>query len=63
MLISVSRKLMNGPPVGAPVQIRISGPDQKTLYHLRDKIAAIVEKTPGVAVSGMTGVSGPRKWK
>jgi len=43
------KKLMNGPPVGAPVQIRISGPDQQTLYHLRDKVAALVEHTPGVA--------------
>ncbi|WP_320170615.1 efflux RND transporter permease subunit [Maridesulfovibrio sp.] len=43
------KKLMNGPPVGAPVQIRISGPDQKTLYMLRDKIAALLDKTPGVA--------------
>lgn len=43
------KKLMNGPPVGAPVQIRISGPDQKTLYHLRDKVVALLEKTPGVS--------------
>ncbi|WP_319765229.1 efflux RND transporter permease subunit [Maridesulfovibrio sp.] len=43
------KKLMNGPPVGAPVQIRISGPDQKTLYTLRDKISALLDKTPGVA--------------
>lgn len=43
------KKLMNGPPVGAPVQIRISGPDQKTLYHLRDEVVALLDKTPGVA--------------
>ncbi|MBI9112446.1 efflux RND transporter permease subunit [Maridesulfovibrio ferrireducens] len=43
------KKLMNGPPVGAPVQIRISGPDQKTLYALRDKIEFLLEATPGVA--------------
>lgn len=42
------KKLMNGPPVGAPLQIRLSGPDIKTLYRLRDKIAGIVEQSPGV---------------
>ncbi|WP_031482143.1 efflux RND transporter permease subunit [Maridesulfovibrio frigidus] len=43
------KKLMNGPPVGAPVQIRISGDDQKTLYMLRDKIEALLEAVPGVS--------------
>ncbi|CCO22179.1 efflux RND transporter permease subunit [Maridesulfovibrio hydrothermalis] len=43
------KKLMNGPPVGAPVQIRISGPDQKTLYRLRDKIVAMLEARAGVS--------------
>jgi len=43
------KKLMNGPPVGAPLQIRISGPDIKTLYALRDKVVTIVEKEQGIA--------------
>ncbi len=42
------KKLMNGPPVGAPLQIRITGPDIKTLYSLRDKIAGIIEEQAGV---------------
>ena len=42
-------KLMNGPPVGAKLQIRLSGPDIKTLYSLRDKIVGIVEEQPGIA--------------
>jgi multidrug efflux pump subunit AcrB len=41
-------KLMNGPPVGAKLQIRLSGPDIKTLYALRDEIVPIVEKQAGV---------------
>ncbi|WP_419786645.1 efflux RND transporter permease subunit [Pseudodesulfovibrio sp.] len=41
-------KLMNGPPVGAKLQIRLSGPDIATLYTERDKIAAIVKKQPGI---------------
>ena len=41
-------KLMNGPPVGAKLQIRLSGPDIATLYELRDKIVPIVGEQPGV---------------
>ena len=43
------KKLMNGPPVGAKLQIRLSGPDIKTLYAERDKIVSIVEEQPGIA--------------
>ena len=43
------KKLMNGPPVGAPLQIRITGPDIKTLYALRDRVASLVEAQPGVS--------------
>ena len=42
------KKLMNGPPVGAPLQIRLSGPNIKTLYSLRDKIVDVVEAQAGV---------------
>jgi len=41
-------KLMNGPPVGAKLQIRLSGPDIATLYALRDKIVPLIEQQPGV---------------
>ncbi|WP_272701183.1 efflux RND transporter permease subunit [Desulfovibrio sp. Fe33] len=41
-------KLMNGPPVGAKLQIRLSGPNIKTLYALRDKILPVVEEQEGV---------------
>lgn len=41
-------KLMNGPPVGAKLQIRLAGPDIKTLYALRDEIVPLVEEQPGV---------------
>jgi len=40
-------KLMNGPPTGAKLQIRISGPDIKKLYAIRDKVVPIVEQQPG----------------
>lgn len=43
------KKLMNGPPVGAPIQIRLSGPDIKTLYSLRDKVASMLEEVEGVS--------------
>ena len=42
------KKLMNGPPVGAPLQVRISGPDIKTLYSLRDQVANIIESNAGI---------------
>ncbi len=42
------KKLVNGPPVGAPLQVRITGPDIKTLYTLRDKIAGVVENQAGI---------------
>lgn len=42
------KKLMNGPPVGAPLQVRISGPDIKTLYALRDKVVSVVEQQAGI---------------
>lgn len=41
-------KLMNGPPVGAPLQIRISGPEIKPLYTLRESIAEIIEQQQGI---------------
>ena len=41
-------RLMNGPPVGAKLQIRLSGPNIETLYRLRDRIVPIVEAQEGV---------------
>jgi multidrug efflux pump subunit AcrB len=31
-------RLENGPPVGYPVQVRLSGPEFNTLYHLSDQV-------------------------
>jgi multidrug efflux pump subunit AcrB len=33
-------RLENGPPVGYPIQVRLSGPDFDTLYQLSDQITA-----------------------
>ncbi len=38
-----------GPPVGAPVQIRISGPEIHTLYHLRDQIIQSIASIEGIS--------------
>lgn len=43
------KKLETGPPVGAPIQIRISGRDVDTIYCLRDRIEAVLASVPGVA--------------
>jgi multidrug efflux pump subunit AcrB len=37
-----------GPPVGAPIQVRLSGPDIETLYHLRAKVVDALRGTDGV---------------
>ena len=42
------KALENGPPVGAPIQIRISGDDMDTLYDLRGRVAEVLADTPGV---------------
>lgn len=42
------RKLENGPAVGAPVQIRISGPDTRQLFELRHRVEKEIENIPGL---------------
>ena len=46
---AVVKRLEFGPPVGAPIQIRLSGPDMDELYRIRDRVSAVVSRTPGVA--------------
>ena len=42
------RRLERGPPVGAPIQIRISGRNISSLYSLRDEVVSRVESCEGV---------------
>jgi len=42
------KELETGPPVGAPIQVRLSGPDIDTLYGLRDRIVKEMAEVPGV---------------
>lgn len=42
------RLLERGPPVGAPIQVRISGEDKETLFALRDRIEAYIAGLEGV---------------
>ncbi len=44
----VAKALENGPPVGDPIQIRLSGPDMHTLYTLRDRIIGEVQAVTGM---------------
>jgi len=44
----VAARLENGPPVGAPIQIRLSGPSIPTIYELRDHVVEKMKKVPGV---------------
>ncbi len=41
-------KLEMGPPVGAPIQIRLTGDDIPELYRIRDRISELLNETPGV---------------
>lgn len=38
----------NGPPVGYPVQIRISGPEFKRLYQIADKVTSRLYEDPSI---------------
>jgi multidrug efflux pump subunit AcrB len=42
------KELENGPPVGAPIQLRLSGKNLDTIYALRDRLAAAIARVPGV---------------
>src|SRR5262249_23505862 len=42
-------RLFNGPPVGWPVQIRVTGPDSAEVRRLVDHVAAEMRTTPGVS--------------
>jgi multidrug efflux pump len=40
-------RLENGPPVGFPVQIRVSGDDVPTLRRIAEQVAAVMRSDPG----------------
>src|SRR5262245_17389771 len=42
-------RLFNGPPVGWPVQVRVTGPDRSEVRRLGDEIAEAMRATPEVA--------------
>ena len=42
------KKLETGPPVGAPIKLRIAGKDIDTLYRLRDRVAQAIGEVPGI---------------
>jgi multidrug efflux pump len=41
-------RLENGPPVGYPVRLRVSGPDQAKLIEVADAIQAILRQDPAI---------------
>ncbi|MEN9491544.1 MAG: hypothetical protein RJA63_1993, partial [Pseudomonadota bacterium] len=42
-------RLENGPPVGFPVQYRVSGPDHTEIQRIADQVAAVVRTNPQLA--------------
>ncbi len=47
MAVQLSR-LENGPPVGYPIQVRISGPDFEELFVLAEQVTGAIYELPGV---------------
>ena len=45
----VAKALENGPPVGDPIQIRLSGENMRTLYACRDRLFELLRGIDGVA--------------
>lgn len=43
-----AKALENGPPVGAAIQMRLYGPDMKTLYDCRDRITSEIASISGL---------------
>jgi multidrug efflux pump subunit AcrB len=41
------REFRNGPPITAPIAVRVIGPDLDRLYALAAKVEKIIEETPG----------------
>lgn len=41
------REFINGPPISAPIAVRVVGPDLQVLDQLSREIEAIIESTPG----------------
>lgn len=42
-------RLETGPPVGFPVQYRVSGPDHEQVQHIADKVAVVMRTAPALA--------------
>lgn len=57
----VVRGLVQGPPVSAPVEVRIIGPDIETLQRIGEELRLIVESVPEITVVSTTLGSGPPK--
>ncbi len=55
-------RLENGPPVGYPIQIRLSGPKFEDLYKIADGITAYVYAMDGVSSVKTPGDCKPRNW-
>ena len=57
-------RLENGPPVGYPVQLRVSGPDQKKLMGIVAQVQTVLRKDPAIrAVNTRTRASACRRMR
>ena len=52
------REFQNGPPINAPIEIRVVGDDLDTLYTLAARVEKVIKETPGsrdVEIATVTG--------
>src|SRR5262249_40964261 len=42
-------RLFNGPPVGWPVQVRVTGPDREEVRKIAGEVATVMRATPNVS--------------
>ncbi len=59
----IVRQFGQGPPVEAPIELRLFGPDLERLYHLGEEFRAELAKDPDVVVARTTLRAGiPKLW-
>jgi multidrug efflux pump subunit AcrB len=44
----ITRIFQNGPPISAPIEVRVVGPDLKVLKDISARVTSMMEQTPGV---------------
>ncbi len=57
----IVRDLVQGPPVGAPVELRLVGPNLQTLRELGDQARTLMSEVPEITITQSDLIGGPPK--